>query len=284
MARRLTERQRKSKQAKKIKARQQWQYSLWCKMRSCLLLVVFTVLATLGYGMVTGEVQQRVADVVGQTHQRIASTGLAVARIDLSGRQRTGMSEVTNALGFELGEPMLRLDLDAVKASLEEIPTVKSAAVERKFPDRVIVHLNEREPVAVWQYKGELKLIDELGAVMSDLNLHQYKDLPQLVGKGAPEHVEEVLAMLEYNDALASQVGALIRVSNRRWDVRFKQGITVKLPEENHKKAWEKVAALHAEQQLLMRHIEAIDMRNDERMYITVAPAYGKEPTPTKDT
>lgn len=280
----LTERQRNSKQAKKIKARQQWQHALWCKLRSFIFIVAVVVVGTIGYGVATGEVQQQIAQLIENTHQRIASTGLAVNTIQLSGRQRTGMSEVTEALGFGLGEPMFRLDLGEVKDRLEEIPTVKTAAVERKFPDRVIVHLNEREPVAVWQHKGEVKLIDELGAAMTDLNLHQYKDLPLLVGKGAPEHVAEALTMLEHHSELASHVQSMIRVSNRRWDVRFKQGITVKLPEEKFDQAWEKIAGLHDKQQLLMRHIEAIDMRNDERMYITVAPAYSKEPIPTKDT
>lgn len=284
MAKRLTERQRKSRQAKKIKARQQWQHGLWCKLRSCLLLAALVAIGFITYHVSNGNAQRFIASTMDTTHQSIASTGLAVERINLSGRQRTGMAEVKSVLGVELGESIFKVDLDELRERLESIPTVKKAAASRHFPNRIDVYLVEREPVAVWQNKGELMLIDELGAVMSDLNLHQYNNLPLLVGKAAPQHVAEALKLLADSPELASEVQSMTRVSDRRWNVRFKQGVTVKLPERDYQQAWEKLASMHAEQQLLLRHIEAIDMRNAERMYISVAPEKKQPRRNTQDT
>lgn len=284
MARKLTERQRQSKQARKIKARQQWQHALWCRLRKVCLLAVFGLSCAVAYGMHTGEIQRFTQQIYDETHMAIASTGLAVEKIDLAGRGRTGMAEIKRAIPFDLGESILKVDLDDLRERLETIPTIKHASVSRNFPNRITIFLEEREPVAVWQHNGELKLIDELGAVMSDLNLHQYKNLPLLVGAGAPKHVAEVMQMLE-NKELAEQFESAVRVSDRRWDVVFKQGMKVKLPEEGQEKAWEKLAKMHTDEQILYRNIEAIDMRNLERMYITVAPSNGSAPMiQTKDT
>lgn len=285
MPKRLTERQRQSTQARKLKARQQWQCALRCKLRRLASLAVAIGIAVLGYGVATGEAQLKITQIINKTHQTIASTGLAVEHIHLAGRGRTGMAEVKNAIGVELGESMLRLDLAELRTRLESIPTIKQAAVSRVFPNEVYIYLTEREPVAVWQHQGELKLIDELGAVITDLHLHQYKDLPQLVGTGAPQHINDVMELFAANERLASQIQSVIRVGGRRWDVRFKRGITIKLPEEHHKQAWQRLIKMNEEQELLGRHIQAIDMRNVERMYITIAPGHERALLiPTKDT
>ena len=286
MARRLTERQRKSKQANKVKARRRWQHALWCKCRKVVVLAIVAVLVMAGHSIYSGKAEQMVNRTMDSTHQSIASSGFAVEYIDLAGRSRTGMKEVREAIGFDLGEPMLRVDLDDVRSNLEKIPTIKRAAVSRAFPNRIAIHLFEREPVAIWQHKGELALVDELGTVMTDLSLHQYQGLPLMVGKNAPAHVDEMLRLYNMHQELSSHIQSVIRVSDRRWDVRLSEGITVKLPEENYEKAWNKLADMHQREQLLHRHIEAIDMRTSERMYITLAPGHKKGPAiiHTKDT
>jgi cell division protein FtsQ len=285
-AKRVTERERRSKEASRIKARRQRLHGLWDKMRNVIAVVLALAAAAIGYTVWTGAASRAVAEVVDKGYRSLASIGFSVDHMTLDGRTRTTMAEVKAAIGFDTGEPIFRVSLSELRARLEKIPTVKQAAVERALPDTLHIHLVEREPVAVWQYKGKIALIDDTGAVMRDLDMKQYKHLPLVVGEGAPEHVGDMLALLADHKDLAPQVASLVRVGNRRWDVHLKQGIRVKLPEENYLSAWQELATMQSEQQILLRDIQTIDLRDGERMYITLAPRELAPANllPTKDT
>lgn len=286
MAQRITERERKSKAASKIKARRQRMAAIWHKLFIMFIAVGVLVSATLAYAVWSGAAERFVVELMDKGYQRLAQAGFAVERMDLNGRSRTPMRDVEQAIGFKTGEPIFRVDLGELKERLEAIPTVKHASVERALPDTLHIQLKEREPVAVWQNNGKFALIDDTGAVMPDLEVNKYKNLPLLVGFGAPEHVGEVMAMFDARKDLAPQVVAAIRIGNRRWDVNFKQGIKVKLPEEHFETAWLELATMQQDQQILLRDIQTIDMRDRERMYITVNPRDTSPSNflPTKDT
>lgn len=286
MAQRITERERKSKAASKIKARRQRMHAFWQKI--CIVLIAVGVLLScaLGYAIWSGAAGRFVAETMDNGYQSLARAGFTVERMQLNGRSRTPMEEVKQAVGFDVGEPMFRVSLTDLKSRLEAIPTVKYASVERVLPNELHIQLKEREPVAIWQNNGKLALIDDTGTVMRDLDMNRYKHLPLLVGTGAPEHIADVLALLDSRKDLAPQVMAIIRVGNRRWDVNFKQGIKVKLPEQDFASAWQELALMQTQQQILLRDIQTIDMRDAERMYITVTPRDAVQPIslPTKDT
>lgn len=213
-------------------------------------------------------------------YRRTAAMGYTVQATYLEGRSRTPMAEVTEALGFRKGDPILKLSLSEMRERLEAIPTVKEAAVERALPHSLHIRIIEREPVAIWQHEGKQALIDEEGAVMNDRSLAEYASLPLVVGEGAPKHVKEALALIAQEAELKPLVSAMVRVGDRRWNVKLKQGIEVKLPQDGADKAWQKIAKMQREQQLLMRDIRAIDLREGERTTIRLSPVPAPLPGP----
>ncbi len=216
----------------------------------------------------TGAIARAAEDTRKSFYARTAQMGFTVRATYLEGRNRTAMAAIEKALGYKTGDAILSLPLDELRARLEAIPTIRQAAVERALPHSLHIRIVEREPVAIWQMGGRLNLIDDEGAVMSDLDLKRYAQLPLVVGRGAPTHVREALGLLRQEADLAPLVQAMVRVSDRRWNVKLKTGIEIKLPQDEADKAWASVAALQRDQQLLMRDIRAIDLRGAERMTI----------------
>jgi cell division protein FtsQ len=217
------------------------------------------------------------AAIWGSVHDSfVASTadlGLRLHVIMVDGRQHTPTDELLASLGVHLDQPMMSIDPQALKSQLESLGWVRSALVERRLPDKLYVRLVEAEPVALWQHDGAFQLIDRAGQTIDKADAAAFRQLPVLVGEGAPVHCADLLAMLAREPDLARRVRGAVWVSERRWNLRFDNGVDAKLPADSPEAAWSLLAKLEREQHLLARDITVIDMRIPDRLVVRVGPA-----------
>ena len=214
---------------------------------------------------------------VGDTTARL---GLRVARIEVQGRVKTPEPLLRAALGIAAGDPILGYSVDAARARIESIRWVQSATVERHLPDTIVVRLTERRPFAVWQHDGKFRLIDRDGQVVTDSDVADFaSQLPLVVGLGAPEAAASLLDALATQPAIQARVIAAVRVGERRWNLRLKNGIDVLLPEGAERQALARLAELQATHALLDRPLQAIDLRLPDRFVFRPQPM----PAGTKD-
>lgn len=96
------------------------------------------------------------------------SSVLGVAGVDVEGTDQLETDTVVAAAGVPTGDPLARVDLDAVRARVEALALVESAEVTRQWPDRVLVRVEEREAVAVVEIGGRIRGMDEHGVVFRD--------------------------------------------------------------------------------------------------------------------
>lgn len=205
-------------------------------------------------------------------YQMTARAGFSLDTLYLEGRSRTPVAEINKAIGLNKGEPILQLSLQELKERLEAVGSIRTAAVERELPNRLAIRIIEREPVAIWQYQGKKVLVDDNGVAMPDVDMAAYRNLPLIVGKDAPEEIEEVLALLQSSKELTKRFSAAVRISSRRWNIHLKDGTQVKLPEQDAAKAWEALAKMQDKQQLLDRDVKVIDLRVAGRLFIKTSP------------
>jgi cell division protein FtsQ len=210
--------------------------------------------------------------------QLLAWSGQAGYRVDdifVEGRVKTPRDQLLTALGVKRGDAILAVDLAAAQKRIEEIPWVRSAAVERRLPDQLHILITEREPIALWQNKGRYFLVDREGQIVGD-QIEDYTGLPLTVGEGAPDHVADLVALLASEPALQARVKAATWVGDRRWNVmldRTPDGVEVRLPEEDPQSAWHDLAKLDQEKSLLERQISVVDMRLPDRLVLRAANA-----------
>lgn len=88
------------------------------------------------------------------------------------------------------------LDLTAARQAFEALPWVRQAVVQREFPNRLRVVLQEHEAVAFWGPEGDLRLLNNYGEVF-DANVGELdrEDLPRL--NGPLGQSAQVLAMYQ---------------------------------------------------------------------------------------
>lgn len=192
--------------------------------------------------------------------------GFEIRRVTAKGYENISESELLAALGPVVGASLVGFDPYAAKARIEEIGWVRSAAVSRLWPNTVHLSVRERAPAAVWQLAGAMHLVDQTGAIIREVDAFEYSNLPLIVGAGAPASASGILQALRAEPALWGSAAALIRVGDRRWNVRFNSGADVKLPEVGYQQSIRQLAALQDAYGVLDRDLEYIDLRNAENI------------------
>lgn len=268
MSTRQTQRERVSAEASRAKAQAKRRAERNHTLKRVMAVVAVLLVAAVGVAWQTGMVARAHAALIAKIDEASVRGGFALQTIYLDGRSRTPREEMDAALALPKGTPMLTLSLSDVRARLEQLPTIKAASVERELPGTLHIKLTEREPVAIWQYKGKLALLDETGAVMEDLDVAHYTQLPLLIGEGVPEHVKEGLELISSASGVSPRVSHATLIAQRRWDLGLQNGITIKLPVANPQEALQQFSSINQAQQLTERAIKVVDMRDSTRMVI----------------
>ena len=102
-----------------------------------------------------------------------SSSLFAVERVDVQGapytRERYG-DRLQAVIDDMMGTPVLLVDTAAAEVELESLPWIERAFVTTDFPDRVLIDVRERQPLATYQGSdGRYRVIDRDGYVLDVL-------------------------------------------------------------------------------------------------------------------
>jgi cell division protein FtsQ len=201
--------------------------------------------------------------------------GLTVQEVRLSGRVETEADAILAALGVPRDTPIFLVDLAQARERLQGLEWVKEARIARRLPSTISVQLVERTPFAIWQNRGVRALIDRDGEVMVAARIERWGHLPVVVGAGAPRAAAALLDVLAVEPTLQSRVAAAIRVGERRWNLRFDNGVEVLLPEDDAAGAWRRFADWQRTHGVLERAVSTIDLRFADRLLLRLTPDAG---------
>jgi cell division protein FtsQ len=209
---------------------------------------------------------------------RLADAGFKVAAVHLQGASKASEADILAATGLRQGQPIFGLDLDAVRANVEHVGWVKSAKVVRLLPDTLVVAVEERRMLAVWQHAGRTQVVDAEGNVVPEADPGRFSTLPLVVGDGADKAAADILPAITSRPRLAQRVEAVVRVDDRRWDLRLKDGGLIQLPAAGEEAALIRLDQLDDKSRILELGFARIDLRDPEMVAVrprasTSAPA-----------
>lgn len=241
--------------------------------RGASLLAIAVIGGFSLYGVVLGghveEAEEFFVDL-GDVAANVA--GFKVKQVNLSGQNHVTPPEILAAAGIKATTSILFIDADATRARLEAMPWISSASVRKLYPDRIDISVVEREAYALWQFNGQIQVIARDGMPIAPYSDDpRYVSLPIVVGEGAEKQVGEIVEALARVPALRDQVRAAILVADRRWTLKLRNGIDVRLPEEGLADALLQLADLDREKKLLTRDITIVDLRLPDRVVVRLS-------------
>ena len=234
-----------------------------------------TVLLLLGatlYGIVRGGHFDDFATAVSNARNALAnSAGFRITTVAINGRRQLSQDEVLAIGGVNGRSSILFLDAAAVRDQLKANPWIADATVIKYYPGALQIDIVERSAFAMWQQNGRLSVIAEDGAVLEPYVARRFVSLPLVVGKGAETHARDFLALLARYPQVSNATKAAIYVGERRWNLRTRDGLDIRLPEHDVGNALATLSKLDQEDHLFSRDIVAIDMRLADRLTVQLS-------------
>lgn len=114
-----------------------------------------------------------------------------VSRLELEGNRRLSRREVLQWAGISAHTSIWDAHPDLVKARLLSHPWIWNVKVQREFPNRLSISVEERRPVAIVRLE-ELNYVDRGGHVLGPLREGDSPDFPLITGLDGPEATEFV--------------------------------------------------------------------------------------------
>ena len=235
---------------------------------------IAVIVASLAYGAVKGD---HIADVIAALKDArdgaANAAGFRIVSIALAGQHHISREDVLAAGGITDTTSLLFLDVEQTRERLKSNPWIADATVLKLYPGELQIGIREREAFALWQKDGRVSVIADDGTVLEPYVAPRLIELPLVVGRGAETRAKEFLAMLDRYPDLRASVRATVLVGERRWNLRLKNGIDVRLPETDIAPALERLVALDKEKNLITRDIVAIDLRLPDRVTVRLSEA-----------
>ena len=95
---------------------------------------------------------------------------LAVRSVEVVGVPDSEVAAIEAMARVPLGEPLARVDGDAVAARVAERATVADVSIERSWPSTLVIHASPRQPfLVVKNPQGQLQVVDETGVAYAQV-------------------------------------------------------------------------------------------------------------------
>src|SRR6266700_546891 len=210
--------------------------------RAGVAATVLMLLGSAGFGIVKGGHVEELASAASDTRNALAnSAGFRITAIAINGRKQLTQDEVLAIGGVNGRSSLLFLDAAAVREKLKANPWISEATVLKLYPGHLQIDIVERSAFALWQQGGRLSVISDDGALLA-----------------------------RYPQVNAATKAAIL-VGERRWNLRLKDGLDIRLPENDPGNALATLSKLDKEDRLFSRDIVAVDMRLPDRLTVQLS-------------
>ncbi len=258
------------KNARNRSPAQRWRAAVkrWWPLAGSLTAATVAVVAL----FVSGAADKRWAETRQLFADATAEMGFSVERVYATGRFQTDRQTLIEALGVDIHQPIFEISLETARQRVEALPWVSEASVERRLPDTIILRIDERTPLALWQNDGRIAVVDDNGDVIDGARPQDFRELLLVVGPDAADVAADLIAVMNLVPEVRDRVRAAVRIGNRRWNLKLNDGIDVQLPEDDLDGALYRLADLDKAEQLLARDVQAVDLRLPDKLVLRLTP------------
>jgi cell division protein FtsQ len=246
----------------------------WKPRHGGVVAAASLIALSLAYGAYKGEHGAAIIEFLLDARDAAAnSAGFGITNVAITGNRQLSKRDILAAAGIKPNGSLLFLDVDAARRRLESAPWIAQATVRKLYPGQLEISVEERQAFAYWQKDGKISIIAVGGTVLGPLGERPAPALPLVVGPGAGARAPDFLAVVDRYPVIRDQLRASILVAERRWNLKLKNGLDIRLPETDVASALETLVDLDRDKKLLSRDITAVDLRLSDRVTVRLSDA-----------
>ncbi len=197
----------------------------------------------------------------------LVNNGFTIKNVEIVGANHLNKNEILDIISTYDKVNIFSINIKKIYKEIKKNTWVKEGSIEIIYPNKIKILLIEKEPVAIWQNKYGYNLITKNGNIILDKRLNNFKNhLPIIIGHNAHKNIYSILNKLDIDKNFIKNIWSLTFVNERRWDIHFNQGLTIRLPSKKVRKAWQNVLSLHQNFNILNLGLTEIDLRNSNKI------------------
>tara|TARA_Y100000817_G_scaffold103333_1_gene80965 strand:+ start:149 stop:883 length:735 start_codon:yes stop_codon:yes gene_type:complete len=201
----------------------------------------------------------------------LINNSFQIKHVIIEGSKKSDKSEIENDV-IQFPANLKGSNFDSIKELVESKEWVKRVSIKKVLPSTLIINVIENDPYAVYFSEGKSFLIDLDGSIITEINIDNYDDdLIFVRGENSPESLEELIKDIAIAfPNLTQNLKELEFIEKRRWNLKLKNKLLVKLPDENIRQSLKNLKLLFDEQEVMQSNIIEIDLRIQGRAALKV--------------
>ncbi|OGS91497.1 MAG: cell division protein FtsQ [Gallionellales bacterium GWA2_60_18] len=187
------------------------------------------LLRNIANALVSGSVLALLYGAVHHTVHRSETLPLRGVQLEAA-PQRIDTLALRQVLRSEAGGNFFTVDIERLRQSLEKLPWVRSVSIRREFPDRLMLSLEEHQPLARWNHSA---LVNTHGEVF---DAESAQPLPDFIGQQTGDAGEIAQRYGEFDRQLAAlklRVAQIALTPRHAWQLRLSNGMVLELGHED---------------------------------------------------
>jgi len=208
--------------------------------------------------------------LASQTVQKL----FRVRSVVITGNEHLTDDELKSMAGISSDENLFRISSSKISSKLAASPWIRSVAVRKEFPDRLLIQISEAEPFALLDMKGKLFIVDDTGTMLEELKNIAVPFLPLILSN--PYQEKEafreaiILAKAIKNTGVLARKDRIEIISHKPQEMSVNiDGVVVKVGAGEYEDKLARLADI--EQEIKQRNISVdyIDVRFANRVLVS---------------
>lgn len=174
--------------------------------------------------------------------------------------------------------------IESLKSEIQTLPWVSEVVISVSLQDSLNIRIKEYQPFAIWEDvssgRDKKYIASKDGQIIAVDDTDKFGNLIILTGKNAYKNAKSLFNILAIDPEISQNVYSATWVGGRRWDIRFENGLLVKLPSNDSgndmKDAWDSLIKIYNMPGALIG-LKAIDLRIAKKIYLEYDQGLTKE-------
>ena len=145
--------------------------------------------------------------------------------------------ELIKDFSFLYNKNMIFLNSFDVKKRVNKNNFIKSLKIKKIYPNKLVINIFEKEPIAIIIYKQEKFYLDKKINLIEFKTIHEFKNLPVVYGD--KENFKILFKNLKKINFPMDQIKIYNFFETKRWNIEMNNGQILKLPSQNYVKSLE---------------------------------------------
>ncbi|MDR2760539.1 MAG: FtsQ-type POTRA domain-containing protein [Rickettsiales bacterium] len=126
-------------------------------------------------------------------------------------------------------------DIKKLREDIMDDVWIRDAHIKKILPNRLKIEIAERHPFAIFSDEKEQTLVDQFGDKINieASELYKFRNLLRVSGAGYEKEINSFFNLLSTRADALKDLYKIERIGERRWNLILKNGVVVKLPEED---------------------------------------------------